>query len=129
MPYLSGSGVHSSELARAFLRKLDRINSLFMRQKRYAYIASSLLLVYDAAVFQRDDGSLCSSNAIVDHDLIIDENHNEDRIAAQFDRACDVRMIDFAHATPTDHIDNNYLGGLQCLLSTLEGIASGASSA
>eukprot|EP00058_Branchiostoma_floridae_P011280 XP_002596768.1 hypothetical protein BRAFLDRAFT_120494 [Branchiostoma floridae] len=36
----------------------------------------------------------------------------------------DVRMIDFAHVYPSDHIDENYLYGIKNLISYLEKIAS-----
>ncbi len=126
MPYLSGSGVYSKELVRAFQRKLDRISLWFRRQRKYAYIASSLLFVYDATVFQQGGGSINSNTLFVDYDHMHDENHNEDHCAALFDKACDVRMIDFAHALQTDCIDSNYLGGLQCLLSIFDDILKSA---
>ncbi|ESO84251.1 hypothetical protein LOTGIDRAFT_184350 [Lottia gigantea] len=73
------------------LSKLYSIEKWFLNQKRFQFISSSILLVYDNHIDSETESS----------------------------RKCDVRMIDFTHVHPTDSTDTNYVHGLQMLIKYL----------
>jgi len=83
-------------LINAFLRRLNQIESWFSTQNSYTFFASSLFLVYDADICDRETTEM-----------------NDEEI----DRFVDVRMIDFTHVFPASTVDTNYLTGLRSLIS------------
>lgn len=125
-PFLAASQTCVRQLARSFANKLSRVEAWFQRQRRYAYISSSLLFVYDAQPFQR---------SVVNGYTTSETNGNSDhavktlQLDVNFDEVCDVRMIDFAHVSSTDSVDLNYLGGLQSLLALFHDIANTTTNA
>ena len=126
--FLSSSGSYAKELALSFLRKLSKVEIWFAKQRRYSFISSSLLLVYDAGVFQLDEKAYCSSslkiNGVKYHatcntlDAVMNaKNEAHESALNDLDKACKVCMIDFAHVHKSDCIDANYFGGVQQLIS------------
>lgn len=111
VPFLSASGTRANELAQTFASKLGKVETWFRRQKRYAYIASSLLLVYDALPFDRHSSNNNTKVQSPNESIAADQ----DNVLTSLDNACDVRMIDFAHVDISDQTDDNYLGGVSHL--------------
>uniref|UniRef100_A0A182QXY6 Kinase n=1 Tax=Anopheles farauti TaxID=69004 RepID=A0A182QXY6_9DIPT len=88
-----------------FLSDLERIRSWARKQTAYRLYSSSVLLVYDAARLGLDTG--------------------QDRQGTR-SLSAKARMIDFAHAFPTDEsteadsVDDNYLQGVESLMGIFE---------
>ena len=137
--FLSSSGSYAKELASSILRKLGKVEIWFAKQRRYSFISSSLLFVYDAGVFQLDEKAYCSSslkiNGVKHHatcntlDAVMNaKNEANKRALIDFDKACKVYMIDFAHAHKSDCIDANYFGGVQQLISLFQDVVNDSQS-
>ena len=103
---LTGLAVYlvSRQLVQFFLRQLKLIESWFISQRSYHFIASSLLFVYDvtAVSHQTHSSELDQSD---------DSNHSS--------RLADLKMIDFTHVFPATDLDSNYLFGLRSLIAYL----------
>ena len=83
------------------LGHLYKVRDWFMEQKQWSFYASSLLIVYEG------DTSVSHSNGIDE------KSHTSPAdVGSRSSDLVDVRMIDFAHAFPIDHHDDNYLFGL-----------------
>lgn len=124
-------------LVSAFLRRLTKIESWFLRQSSLKFFASSVLLVYDAqaialAISQhlntKEELLLNNGEHVKSEergDLVYDSSEYDE---CWFDRYIDVRMIDFAHVYRADSsstsIDSNYLIGLRSLISYLTRLTS-----
>ena len=139
IPYLSPDEVLEPRLVRAFLRRLSAIESWFLGQRKYAFIASSLLFVYDGEALPKTikRHNSCSTNGLA-NDAIhqnVDVIHQNNGVSNErkdrpgsveteeedvfFDSHIDVRMIDFTHVFPANGLDENYLTGLRSLMGYL----------
>ncbi len=137
---MGASRAYTNQLAQSFAAKLERIEAWFQRQRRYAFISSSLLFVYDAQAFQRDMEVVVNGHASKNgtdscnsaDGVQPNENHDDHSVAGSsllcegLNKVCDVRMIDFAHVLKTENVDDNYLGGLQHLLALFRDVAGDA---
>ena len=97
------------DVAQAFVNSLLPIKQWFESQAELCFYASSLLLVYEA--YNTEDQQTNSVNRAASK-----ENCQESDIAP----LVDVRMIDFAHVFPTTKRDDNYLIGLNKLISDMK---------
>ena len=111
------------------------IENWFLSQKRYIFIASSLLFIYDGLVFlgQSQSGSNefhdfkeCNASCNGSHlSTVSNETVKKfgfDTKESLFDKSTDLKMIDFTHAfsSLSDNFDENYLIGLRSLITHLQ---------
>lgn len=130
---------HRKDCIQLVIDKLKRIEKWFLKQKKYAFYASSLLIVYDASVHGKGENNdqdilLCSdkderSNKLEDvkndhpsEDANIDNTSSLSDCGNQSKCYVDVRMIDFTHVFTSNEEDENYLFGLQNLIKHLESL-------
>lgn len=128
------------DLVQAFLRRLCKIEAWFLAQRKYTFIASSLLFIYDGKALhdyklsKKSQGTATINNFRPD----LSENSAEatkwisNKAAAEsdgvefFDSVVDVHMIDFTHVfTVDDTRDENYLVGLQSIIRYLKELMNG----
>ncbi|XP_052069129.1 inositol polyphosphate multikinase-like [Mytilus californianus] len=140
---------YRKDYIQAVVDKLKSIETWFLNQKKYAFYASSLLLVYNASVdiTEAQDIVWCSEEKEEKLDSMednkIDLNYESD-INQTYDRLkeegsdetgnssfnhnnpdrsfVDVRMIDFTHVFPSEDRDENYIFGLQNLIKHLQSL-------
>lgn len=111
---------YRKDCIQAVIDKLKKIEAWFLKQKKYAFYASSLLIVYDASIdtsngHDEEDIALCKQSD--NTTSCLDYSHgNKPRSYV------DVRMIDFTHVFPSDEPDDNYIFGLQNLIKHLESL-------
>nr|KAG5692684.1 hypothetical protein BaRGS_028484 [Batillaria attramentaria] len=103
-----GRGGLRKDVVKALLVKLRRLEAWFLTQKQLAFYASSILIVYNKGRVPVAGGP---STGRAD---------GEPRTCADDHPLVELRMIDFAHVFPGTGIDQNYLFGLQKLISYLE---------
>lgn len=114
---------YRKDYIKTVIEKLQRIDDWFSKQRRYAFYASSLLIVYNASV----DHPRCSPDSQINdqqesistedscHDNSNNDNHDRSYV--------DVRMIDFTHVFPSENEkDENYIFGLQNLIEHLQSL-------
>lgn len=107
----SEDGKLQHKLIDAFLQELILIKSWARTQTSFRLYSSSVLLLYDA--------SRLESNGLQNQHIIgLNSNHKEDALDMQSNWV-KARIIDFAHAFPTedgnDSVDDNYLQGIESL--------------
>lgn len=128
------------DLIKVVIRKLKSVKDWFVKQRKYAFYASSILIVYDGDNKQEDDSETDykSHNGIEDNVTHIGDNERtmngtaesenertingtaklgEELIA---DEKIAVKMIDFTHVFYSSEEDKNYLFGLENLIHHLE---------
>lgn len=117
------SGVRS-DIALRFQTAIEQILEQFKRNKKYLFIGSSLLLMYDndnRAPYMHWARALRKLHTIAPHVTLSD-----DQISGLTRRTrCDVRMIDFAHTGPLPPgkiKDDGYIHGLENILKALRAI-------
>ena len=89
----------AKKIARIFVEKLKRVQSLFETQKCFHFFASSLLFVYDAEAVQNNIDS------------------------EELEKLVTLKMIDFAHVWPAEgELDNNYLRGVNSLIEIFSSV-------
>lgn len=131
---------HRKDCIQLVIDKLKRIEKWFLKQKKYAFYASSLLIVYDASVHGKGENNdqdilLCSdsederSNKLEDvkndnpsEGPNIDDTSSLSDCGNQSKSYVDVRMIDFTHVFTSNEEDENYIFGLQNLIKHLESL-------
>jgi len=135
--YLNSGSGSSAAVIRSFLARLQKVRHWFLTQSKYAFYASSLLLIYDADVLHEVRRNADSNNLQVGSGETIQnpevaESSVEGKGTLRPDgisssagdssilQLTDVRMIDFAHVFESTETDDNYLQGLNCLIRLLE---------
>ena len=122
------------------LKRLQTILDWFHKQRKFAFYASSLLLVYEGALCR------CAKYSTADRTKIFSDGENAG--ASRCDKTCsdltvphhiwecskqqygvsegeqhdqfvDIRMIDFAHVFPSGSRDDNYIEGVESLVKYL----------
>ena len=115
------------------LTRLQAVLDWFRKQRRFAFFASSLLLVYEGAVDRwtserTQDGTAtsCDGDNVEPGAQLVDVRMI-DGTATSCDGdnvepgapLVDVRMIDFAHVFPSQDRDDNYIDGIESLVKYL----------
>ncbi|ESO12252.1 hypothetical protein HELRODRAFT_158730 [Helobdella robusta] len=93
-------------LVKTFLEKLSDVQNWFYRQKKLYFIASSLLFVYDATVFE-----------------LLNPESSSDMVMQAIRSNSNLKMIDFTHVfdfETEDGRDENYITGLNSLVKFME---------
>lgn len=130
-PFFRCGEKDSKLLINSFLKKLTSIESWFLSQKKYIFIASSLLFIYDGLVFlgQSQSGSNdfedfkeCNASCNGSHVSTVSSETVSNTKESLFDKSTDLKMIDFTHAfsSSSDNFDENYLIGLRSLITHLQ---------
>jgi len=90
------------DIAEVVLERLQPVSEWFESQKQWKFFGSSILIAYEG------DPERQASFRQTDNDTEVDD-------------MVEVKLIDFAHAWPSEgKLDENYLGGLRSLLSYLK---------
>lgn len=90
------------DIAEVVLRRLQPVSDWFETQKQWKFFGSSILIAYEGDP-ERQASYRQTDNGTVVNDMV------------------EVKLIDFAHAWPSDgNLDENYLGGLRNLLNYLK---------
>ena len=118
------------------LKKLTEIEEWFKTQRLYRFIASSILISYEADCHQNVVGNFTSSNdrtssfVCQDQSLtetVIDSNVSPHSPSTSHQQLLnrtlvDARIIDTAHVFTTSDTDFNYLFGLENIILTVKRI-------
>ena len=125
-----------------FLQRLHMVLDWMLKQRKFVFYASSLLLVYEGAMCRcsrdsrenrtttftegenatrtdsaKHDGTCC--DATVAHHVWECSKHHVVMEGETSDQYVDVRMIDFAHVFPSGDRDDNYIEGVESLVKYL----------
>lgn len=135
LEYFAPHGALEVHLVQALIRKLRQIETWFLSQRKYTFIASSLLFVYDGKALHDYTMSKKSSDLTLSHDTqgnLTGDAVEDGKLSSIlngrtakvddlfYDSIAEVRMIDFTHAFEVNNCqDENYLIGLQSLIRYL----------
>ncbi|KAJ8318002.1 hypothetical protein KUTeg_003093 [Tegillarca granosa] len=126
-------------LIKVVIRKLKSMKDWFLKQRKYAFYASSILMVYDGDKKQEEDcemdyksydGIQDNVGHIADNERTVNGTANSENertnVSAKMDEEIivdeniEVKMIDFTHVFHSSEEDQNYLFGLENLIHHLE---------
>ena len=118
------------------MAKLREIQQWFKTQRLYRFIASSILIAYEADTHNTSNGgnsvsaTMCTSVGCDDKfftDNMPDSNTvphtaltNRQNLLAPNKTLVEARIIDTAHVFSSSDVDSNYLLGLENIISTVE---------
>lgn len=130
--YFTPDSVLEVQLVKAVIEKLRQIEAWFLSQRKYTFIASSLLFTYDGKALHDYKTLKKSSDSTHGHHLHgkVAGNSVENSVSILngakikvdnfYDSIAEVRMIDFTHVFQVNNChDENYLTGLQSLIRYL----------
>ena len=125
------------QILEQLLKKLTEIEEWFETQRLYRFIASSILISYEADCHQNVVGNFTSSNDRTSStvcqeqsltDTVIDSNVSPRHFTSTSHQKLlnstlvDARIIDTAHVFTTSDTDFNYLFGLENIILTVKRI-------
>ena len=124
------------QILEQLLKKLIEIEEWFKTQRLYRFIASSILISYEADCHQnvvnnftssndRTSSSVCQDESLTD--TVIDSNVSRHFTSTSHQQLfsstlVDARIIDTAHVFTTSDTDFNYLFGLENVILTVKRI-------